>query len=121
MPNFRELLQETVRKVPQMPGTWPHKARRGAFRSVLAPEYRANPRSERCSNPFSDSFSRDCLENSLRVLDQLCLLASRERDETFSPCIFALYWLLARLQIEAYPGFPDFPDFPDSLSTHSVE
>jgi hypothetical protein len=31
---------------------------------------------------------------------------------------FALYWLLARLQIEAYP---DFPDFPDSLSTQSGE
>ena len=34
---------------------------------------------------------------------------------------FALYWLLARLQIEAYPDFPDFPDFPDSLSTYSGE
>jgi hypothetical protein len=33
-----------------------------------------------------NSSSRDCLENSLRVLDRLCLLASRERDETFSPC-----------------------------------
>src|SRR5215211_5201658 len=26
------------------------------------------------------------MENSLRVLDRLCPLASREQDETFSPC-----------------------------------
>src|SRR5918997_4179014 len=39
------------------------------------------------TEPTSEnSSSRDCLENSLRVLDLLCLLASRERDETFSPC-----------------------------------
>jgi hypothetical protein len=31
---------------------------KGIFRPVLAPEYRPNPCSERCSDPFSDSFMK---------------------------------------------------------------
>jgi hypothetical protein len=35
--------------------------------------------------------SRDCLENTLKGLDGLCLLASRERVGTFSPLLATRY------------------------------
>ena len=45
-----------------MPETWAQRHHRGTVRPVLAPEYRPNPRSERYSNPFSDSFNANFLE-----------------------------------------------------------
>jgi hypothetical protein len=45
----------------------PTARRNGTFRSILPSVYRPNPRSERGSYPFSDSFRRGILRSPLRV------------------------------------------------------
>jgi hypothetical protein len=57
-----------VEKLSEKPQTrlqrGPAGHQRGAFRSISSSVYLPNPRSERCSYPFSDSFGRGVLRSS---------------------------------------------------------
>ena len=53
---FLELPLETVRKVPEVPERGPTRRLKRLVRPVLAPIHEPNTRSERHSDPFSDSF-----------------------------------------------------------------
>jgi hypothetical protein len=54
---FTQPRRETVRKVPEVPETWPLGRLSYAIRPESAPVYRPIRRSERCSHPFSDSLT----------------------------------------------------------------